>query len=76
MHPSFFPLDPFHLFYENCMVHIWDLWVTYSSDDEQIHMDAEMASNLGKEIEQAMATPPFIILFTNSKYIYKAPQPV
>ncbi len=21
-HPSFFPLDPFHLFYENCMVHI------------------------------------------------------
>src|ERR1700677_1402687 len=25
MHPSFFPLDPFHLFYENCIVHIWDL---------------------------------------------------
>ena len=27
LHPSFFPLDPFHLFYENCMVHIWDTWV-------------------------------------------------
>ena len=21
LHPSFFPLDPFHLFYENCMPH-------------------------------------------------------
>ena len=57
-HPSFFPLDPFHLFYENCMVHIWDLWVTHSSDDEEIHMDAEMASKLGEEIEKAIATLP------------------
>ena len=57
-HPSFFPLDPFHLFYENCMVHIWDLWVTHSSDDEQIHMDAEMASQLGEEIERAITTLP------------------
>ena len=57
-HPSFFPLDPFHLFYENCMVHIWDLWVTHSSDDEEIHMDAEIASELGEEIEKAVATLP------------------
>jgi hypothetical protein len=57
-HPSFFPLDPFHLFYENCMVHIWDLWVIHSSDDEQIHMHAEMASQLGEEIERAMAFLP------------------
>ena len=57
-HPSFFPLDPFHLFYENCMVHIWDLWVTHSSDDEMIHMDAEMASELGEEIEKAITTLP------------------
>jgi hypothetical protein len=57
-HPSFFPLDPFHLFYENCMVHIWDLWVIHNSDDEQIHMHAEMASQLGEEIERAMAFLP------------------
>jgi hypothetical protein len=57
-HPSFFPLDPFHLFYENCMVHIWDLWVTHSSDDEEIHMDADMASELGEEIEKAVTTLP------------------
>jgi hypothetical protein len=57
-HPSFFPLDPFHLFYENCMVHIWDLWVTQSSDGEQIHMEKDMASQLGEEIERAVKTLP------------------
>jgi hypothetical protein len=57
-HPSFFPLDPFHLFYENCMVHIWDLWVTHSEPDEQIHMDKKMASSLGEEIEKAVKTLP------------------
>ena len=57
-HPSFFPLDPFHLFYENCMVHIWDLWVIHSSADEKIHMDTDMASQLGEEIERAMNTLP------------------
>ena len=58
LHPSFFPLDPFHLFYENCMVHIWDLWVTYSTEDEQIHMATDMASLLGEKIEKAMKTLP------------------
>jgi hypothetical protein len=58
LHPSFFPLDPFHLFYENCMVHIWDLWVSHSKDHEQIHMATEMASQLGEEIEKAMKTLP------------------
>jgi Transposase family tnp2 len=58
LHPSFFPLDPFHLFYENCMVHIWDLWVSHSKDDEQIHMEKDMASQLGEEIEKAVNTLP------------------
>ncbi len=57
-HPLFFPLDPFHLFYENCMVHIWDLWVTHSEISEKIHMDAEMASSFGEEIEKAVQTLP------------------
>jgi hypothetical protein len=57
-HPSFFPLDPFHLFYENCMVHIWDLWVTHSSIDEKIHMDKDMASELGAKVEKAVQTLP------------------
>jgi hypothetical protein len=57
-HPSFFPLDPFHLFYENCMPHIWDLWVTHTTPEEVTHMSKEMASELGKEIEKAMETLP------------------
>ena len=58
LHPSFFPLDPFHLFYENCMTHIWDLWVSDDTDGEVIHMSEEMASELGEEIERAMETLP------------------
>jgi hypothetical protein len=57
-HLSFFPLDPFHLFYENCMLHIWDLWVTHSAPDEKIHMDTEIVSQLGEEIEKAVKTLP------------------
>ena len=40
------------------MVHIWDLWVTYSTEDEQIHMATDMASLLGEKIEKAMKTLP------------------
>jgi hypothetical protein len=40
------------------MVHIWDLWVTISSNDEQIHMNADMATELGEEVESAMNTLP------------------
>jgi hypothetical protein len=57
-HPFFFPLDPFHLFYENCMSHFWDLWVTYSSPGEIIHMNQDIASKLGAMAESAIATLP------------------
>jgi hypothetical protein len=33
-HPTFFPLDPFHLFYENIAAFIWDLWMSHSSPNE------------------------------------------
>ena len=51
LHPSFSPLDPFHLFYENCMVHIWDMWVKNSASDEKIHMDEEMVKGIGNAME-------------------------
>ena len=57
-HPPFFPLDPFHLFYENCMVHIWDLWVAPSSEGEKIYMKPKMAIQLGKWIEEVITTLP------------------
>ena len=58
LHPSFFPLDPFHLFCENCMPHFWDMWVKYSAINEQMHMEKEMAKDLGEEIEKAIDTLP------------------
>jgi hypothetical protein len=57
-HPFFFPLDPFHLFYENCMPHFWDIWVTHSNPSEIVHMSEEIASTLGAEAENAIATLP------------------
>jgi hypothetical protein len=57
-HPFFFPLDPFHLFYENCMPHFWDTWNSKDSLSEIVHMSEEIASKLGTEIESAMATLP------------------
>ena len=58
VHPSFFPLDPFHLFYENCMALLWDLWVTMSSSSEIVHLGAEKASKFGKLVAEAMSTLP------------------
>jgi hypothetical protein len=60
-HPYFFPLDPFHLFYENCMPHFWDMWMGGGSDPlkfEVFHMSEDMASKLGAEAESAIATLP------------------
>jgi hypothetical protein len=53
-----FPLDPFHLFYENCMPHFWDTWVTFSEPSEIVHMSQDIASTLGAEAEKAIATLP------------------
>ena len=57
-HPFFFPLDPFHLFYENCMPHFWDLWVSFSAPGEVVYMSKELASKLGAEAASAIATLP------------------
>ena len=57
-HPFLFPLDPFHLFYENCMPHFWDLWVSFSVPGEMVYMSKELASKLGAEAASAIATLP------------------
>jgi hypothetical protein len=57
-HPFFFPLDPFHLFYENCMPHFWDTWITFSTPEEIVYMDQEIGAMLGAEAEKAIATLP------------------
>ena len=57
-HPYFFPLDPFHLFYENCMPHFWDMWISNDSKLEPIYMSPDIASKLGAEAERAIVTLP------------------
>lgn len=57
-HPTFFPLDPFHLFYENCMAFIWDTWTVLSKPGEIIHLTSAKAQNFGRLIPPAMSTLP------------------
>ncbi|KAI0037476.1 hypothetical protein FA95DRAFT_1506941, partial [Auriscalpium vulgare] len=58
LHPSFFPLDPFHLIYENCMLFLYDTWTTHSSPDEIVHLSAEKSEKFGQLVAQAMSTLP------------------
>ena len=60
LHPTFFPLDPFHLFYENCMAFLWDLWTTLSPPSDPIHINADKARKLGQLVSEAMSTLPSI----------------
>ena len=57
VHPTFFPSDPFHLFYENCMSFFWDMWITSPSTDV-IHLSKEKASRFGQLVANAMFTLP------------------
>lgn len=58
LHPSFYPIDPFHLFYENEMAFMWDLWTIFSSHPDPIHLSQEKASLFGQLLSKAMATLP------------------
>ncbi|KDQ52872.1 hypothetical protein JAAARDRAFT_112501, partial [Jaapia argillacea MUCL 33604] len=56
VHPSFFPLDPFHLFYKDIIAFLWDLWTIFSSKSERIHLSADKARKLGEFLVKAMET--------------------
>lgn len=58
IHPTYFPIDPFHLFYENCMTFFWDLWTTNSKPDEIFHIKPDTAATLGQLIANATTTLP------------------
>ena len=57
IHPTFFPLDPFHLFYENCMAFIWDLWVQ-SKPTDPFYIPQSQLKLLGELVAKAMSTLP------------------
>jgi Transposase family tnp2 len=58
LHPTYFPLDPFHLFYENNMAYIWDVWTVFSSETEMIHLPANKAREFGSLVAKAMVSLP------------------
>ena len=58
IHPSFFPLDPFHLFYENCMLWLWDIWSTDAKSGESVWVSPMKLEKLGRHISSAMRTLP------------------
>jgi hypothetical protein len=57
-HPTFFPLDPFHLIYENSTAFLWDLMTIETMPHEITHLSAEKAGKLGTWITRAMSTLP------------------
>jgi len=58
IHPCFYPLDPFHLFFENIMPFIWDIWTIESKPNECIHLSKEKAEEFGKQVVIGMKTLP------------------
>lgn len=57
-HPTFFPLDPFHLIYENSTAFLWDLMTIETKPHEITHLSTEKAETLGIWITRAMSTLP------------------
>ena len=58
IHPTFFPLDPFHLFNENIMAFIWDIWTSTSKPTERIHLPESQARKFGETVAAAIKTLP------------------
>lgn len=58
IHPTFFPIDPFHLFYENDMSFLWDTWTSNSKPTERIHLPEAKSRKFGQAVAAAMKTLP------------------
>ena len=54
LHPTYFPLDPFHFFYENNMAFIWGTQTTFSSETEIVHLPTNKAQEFGSLVAKAM----------------------
>jgi hypothetical protein len=58
IHPSFFPLDPFHLFFENILPFMWDIWTVDSQPNESVHIPKDKAALFGRKVVDGMKTLP------------------
>jgi hypothetical protein len=56
-HPTFFPMDPLHLCYENCMAFLYDLWRA-SQPGDIFYIPEEKLRDFGVLVSQAMPTLP------------------
>lgn len=56
-HPSFFPMDPFHLYFLNDGPLLWDIW-TGSSSNDRVHVTAKKAKKFGELVANSMKTLP------------------
>jgi hypothetical protein len=56
-HPNFFPPDPFHLIYENCMAFIFDVWVK-SLPPDGFYISENKLREFGLLVSQAIFTLP------------------
>ena len=56
IHPTFFPIDPFHSFYENILLFIWDSWTVHSTVNEQVHF--HNVAEFGRLLSEAIKTLP------------------
>ena len=56
IHPTYFPMDPFHLFYENEALFIWDVWTSHSDKNDPVYF--HRAAEFGALIPEAMRTLP------------------
>ena len=54
IHLTFFPVDPFHIFYENCMAFIWDTWTANSKLMDRIHLAEDKARRFGEAVAAAI----------------------
>jgi hypothetical protein len=58
IHPTFFLIDPFHLFYKNLMAFIWDTWTSNSKPGERINLPEDKVRKFGECVSAAMKTLP------------------
>ena len=52
IHPSYYPIDPFHIYFQNGMPHIWDMWRGSSSNDK-VHVTEKRQRNLESLLQVA-----------------------
>jgi hypothetical protein len=58
IHPAFFPIDPFHLFYENGMPWIWDVSTIHAKVGEAMRIPTDKLKSFGDHVVKAMRTLP------------------